>query len=118
MPTSLIGIVTRLGTRWLRNRGLCLDRDKRYSSSPKSSAGYVAHPPVQWLPGTLFLGIKLQAHEAVHSPATSAEVNSEWHCTSMPSCCVQRCLLLHLLYFTLLYCCVFPHTSYPKEVVH
>jgi hypothetical protein len=31
-------------------------------------------PPIQWVPGALFLGIKRLGREADHSPASSAEV--------------------------------------------
>jgi hypothetical protein len=47
-------------------------------------------PPVQWVPGAVFLGIKQQGYEADHSPPSSAEGNdagaiptllhmSSWH---------------------------------------
>jgi hypothetical protein len=29
-------------------------------------------PPIQWVPGALFLGVKRQEREAVHSPPSSA----------------------------------------------
>jgi hypothetical protein len=31
-------------------------------------------PPIQWVPGTLSLGVKRPAREADHSPPSSAEV--------------------------------------------
>jgi hypothetical protein len=34
-------------------------------------------PPIQWIPGSLFLGIKRPGREADHSPRSSAEVK-EW----------------------------------------
>jgi hypothetical protein len=34
-------------------------------------------PPIQWLPGSLFLGVKRPGREADHSPPSSAEVK-EW----------------------------------------
>lgn len=69
---------------------------------------YPTSPPVQWLPGTLFLAVKPQAHEAVHPLATRAEVNNECHCTSLGAfvLCTILLLLLHSLY--LIYFCVFP----------
>jgi hypothetical protein len=77
------------------------------SAAQNLQPGCVAH---QWLPGALFLGVKLQVHEAVHPPATSAEVNNEWHCTSLCAFMLYTILLLllHSLYFTLLYFCVLP----------
>jgi hypothetical protein len=32
-------------------------------------------PPIQWVPGALFLGVKRPGREADHSPPSSAEVN-------------------------------------------
>jgi hypothetical protein len=32
------------------------------------------HPPIQWVPGALSLGIKRPGREADHSPPSSAEV--------------------------------------------
>jgi hypothetical protein len=31
------------------------------------------HPPIQWVPGALSLGVKRQGREADHSPPSSAE---------------------------------------------
>jgi hypothetical protein len=31
-------------------------------------------PPIRWVPGALFLGVKRLGHEADHSPPSSAEV--------------------------------------------
>jgi hypothetical protein len=46
-------------------------------------------PPIQWVPGALFLGIKWPEHEADHSPPSSVKVkeNVELHIHSpnMPS---------------------------------
>jgi hypothetical protein len=33
-------------------------------------------PPIQWIPGTLSLGIKLPGREDYHSPTSSAEVKN------------------------------------------
>jgi hypothetical protein len=41
-------------------------------------------PPIQWVPGALFLGIKWWGHEADHSPPCSAEVKNAWSYTSTP----------------------------------
>jgi hypothetical protein len=41
-------------------------------------------PPIQWVPGTLSLGVKRPECEADHSPATSAEVKNAWSYTSTP----------------------------------
>jgi hypothetical protein len=38
------------------------------------SLHYRVQPPIQWVPGTLSLGIKRPGREADHSPPSSAEV--------------------------------------------
>jgi len=48
-------------------------------------------PAIQWVPGTLFLGVKRPGREADHSPLYSAEVR-EWvemylHSPNTPSWC-------------------------------
>jgi hypothetical protein len=39
--------------------------------------------PVQWVPGTVSLGVKRSVCEADHSPPSSAEVKNAWRCTSI-----------------------------------
>jgi hypothetical protein len=41
-------------------------------------------PPIQWVPGTLFLGVKRPDREVDHSPPSSAEVKNAWSYTSTP----------------------------------
>jgi hypothetical protein len=41
-------------------------------------------PPIQWVPGTLFPGVKRPGLEADHSPPASAEVKKTWLYTSTP----------------------------------
>jgi hypothetical protein len=41
-------------------------------------------PPIQWIPGALFLGIKRPWREADHSPPSSAEVKNAWSYTYTP----------------------------------
>jgi hypothetical protein len=41
-------------------------------------------PPIQWVPGTLSLGVKRPAREADHSPPPSAEVKNVWSYTPTP----------------------------------
>jgi hypothetical protein len=36
----------------------------------------LTHPPIQGVPGTLFIGVKLLGREADHSPSSSAEVKN------------------------------------------
>jgi hypothetical protein len=41
-------------------------------------------PPIQWVPGALFPGVKRQRREASHSPLPSAEVKKTWIYVSIP----------------------------------
>jgi hypothetical protein len=41
-------------------------------------------PPIRWVPGALFLGVKWPKHEAHRSLPYSAEVNNAWSYTSTP----------------------------------
>jgi hypothetical protein len=41
-------------------------------------------PPIQWVPGTVSLGIKWPEREADHLPPSSAKVKNAWSCTSTP----------------------------------
>jgi hypothetical protein len=43
------------------------------------------HPPIQWVPGVLSLGVKLLGREADHSPPFTAEFKNAWNYTSIPS---------------------------------
>jgi hypothetical protein len=42
----------------------------------------ITQPPIQWVPGTLSLGVKRPGREADHSPPSSAEVENAWSYTS------------------------------------
>jgi hypothetical protein len=44
---------------------------------------YLNEPPIQWVPGTLSLGVK-RPRESDHSPPCSAEVNNAYSYTSTP----------------------------------
>jgi hypothetical protein len=41
-------------------------------------------PPIQWVPGTLSLGVQRPEREADHSPTSSAEVKNVWSYTFIP----------------------------------
>jgi hypothetical protein len=41
-------------------------------------------PPIQWVPGTLSLGVKRPGRESDHLPPLSAEVKNAWSFTSTP----------------------------------
>jgi hypothetical protein len=67
-------------------------------------------PPIQCIPGDLFLGVKRPGRESDHSPPSSAEVKNTWSYTSasqyvfMAWCSVKAqgqcylCLYLYTLY--------------------
>jgi hypothetical protein len=44
----------------------------------------LTQPPIQWVPGVLFLGVKWPGSEADHSPPSSADVKNAWSYTSTP----------------------------------
>jgi len=41
-------------------------------------------PPIQWVLGTLSLGVQQTGHEAEHSHASSTKVKNAWSYTSSP----------------------------------
>jgi hypothetical protein len=49
-------------------------------------------PLIQWVPGTLSLGVKRPDREAEYSPPSSAEVKNAWSYTSIPQyTCMAWC---------------------------
>jgi hypothetical protein len=54
-----------------------------FSTSSRPALGST-QPPIQWVPGPLYLGVKRQGCEADHSPPASAEVKKMWIYTSTP----------------------------------
>jgi len=68
--------------------------------------------PIQWIPGTLSLGLKRPAREADHSHPASAEVNNVWSYTSTPSTPLWRDANLKIAQRQLdLYLTFYKHTS-------
>jgi hypothetical protein len=57
-----------LGFDSLRGLGIFL-----FTTASRMALGHT-QPPIQWVPGVLSLGVKLQGREAHHSPPISAEV--------------------------------------------
>jgi len=49
------------------------------------------HSPIQWVPGTLFLGVKWQGREADHSPPSCAVVRNAWNYTFTPQYIMAWC---------------------------
>jgi len=41
-------------------------------------------PPIQWVPGAIFLAVKRPEHEVDHSPPSNAELKNEWSYTISP----------------------------------
>jgi hypothetical protein len=44
----------------------------------------LTQPPVQWVPGALYLGVNRPGREADHSPPSSTDVKNAWRYTSTP----------------------------------
>jgi hypothetical protein len=45
------------------------------------------HPPIQWVPGALSLGVKQPGFKADHSPTSNTEVKNALRYTSTPPIC-------------------------------
>jgi hypothetical protein len=59
-------------------------------------------PPIQWVPGTLSLGVKRPVREADLSPPSSVEVKNAWNYTSTPPYVFMAwCLVKYLDIFLL-----------------
>jgi hypothetical protein len=54
-----------------------------FTSASRTALG-PTQPPIQWVPGAPFLGVKRPMRETVHSPPSSAEVKNAWSYTSTP----------------------------------
>jgi hypothetical protein len=81
---SSVGIATGYG---LDDRGVKVPVPKEvknflFSTSSRLTLGST-QPPIQWIPGSLYPGVKRQGREADHSP-TIAEVKIIWIYTSTP----------------------------------
>jgi hypothetical protein len=59
-------------------------------SNPSSGWQFLSSPlgpthlPIQWVSGSVSLGVKWHGHEADHSPPYSAKVKNAWSYTSTP----------------------------------
>jgi hypothetical protein len=76
-------------------------------------------PPIQWVPGALFLRVKRTGREADHSPPSSADVK-EWvelylHSPNTPSWCHSQLKAQVQLY---LLCLRNRHECYPPDVIY
>jgi hypothetical protein len=53
-----------------------------------------AQPPIQWVPGGSFPGVKADGREADHSPLASVKVKKVWIYTSTPTYAfMAQCLI-------------------------
>jgi hypothetical protein len=66
-----------------RPRGRSPGRVRIFSMSSRLALGPI-QPPIQWVPGGLFKGVKRQGREANRSSPASAEVKKMWIYTSTP----------------------------------
>jgi hypothetical protein len=60
-----------------------------FSTSSIPAQGFT-QPPIQWVPGALFPGVKQPGREADHSPPTSAVVKKTWIYISTPQTSLGR----------------------------
>jgi hypothetical protein len=82
-PISLIFILIGwtigvLGFDSLRGLGILL-----FTTASRTALG-PTQPPIQWVPGSLSLGVKRLGCEADHSPPSVPRSKNEWSCTSTP----------------------------------
>jgi hypothetical protein len=70
-----------------------------FTTASRSALG-PTQPPIQWVPGTLSLGVKRPGREAHHSPPSSAEVNNAWCYNPLPQYIMAWCLVKHRDNFT------------------
>jgi hypothetical protein len=54
-----------------------------FTTASKPALG-PTQPPIQWVPGVLFIGTKRPGREADHSPPSNADVKNAWSYTSTP----------------------------------
>jgi hypothetical protein len=62
---------------------IILIQDVLFTTASRTALG-PTQPPIQWVPGSLSLGVKRPGREADHSPPSSAEVENVWSYTSAP----------------------------------
>jgi hypothetical protein len=81
---SVVGIATSYGLED-REVGVRVPVGSRIFSSLRRLDRLCGPPnPIQWVPGALSPGVKLQGREADHSPPASAEMKKIWIYTSTP----------------------------------
>jgi hypothetical protein len=91
-PIRLSGVVLNYSTgttcglddRGSRVRFLARAANIFFFTTVSRTALGPTQPPIQWVPGALFLGVKRPVREADHSPPPSAEVKNAWSYTSTP----------------------------------
>jgi hypothetical protein len=85
-----------------------------------STGVWDTQPPIQWVPGTLSLGVKRSRREADHSSPSNAEVKNAWSYTSIPqyafmAWCLVKLIIkfIHIMNYTSSYFhCFFTHSSH------
>jgi hypothetical protein len=82
---SSVGIATRYGLEDREYRSSSPSRVKNFlfCTSSRPALGST-HPPIQWVPGAVSVGVQRPGRETDNSPPTSAEVKKMWIYTSTP----------------------------------
>ena len=74
-------------------------------------------PPVQWVPGVLFCGVKRLGRDVDHSPPSSNGAMNEWSYTSAPHTCLRGMYRDKFTFFYLsLSCNLTRHLS--REIIY
>jgi hypothetical protein len=77
-------MATHYGLDEPRGRGLSPFRVRNFNFTLARPTLGSTQPPIQWLPGALFSGVKREEREADHSPPTCAKIKATWTYKSTP----------------------------------
>jgi hypothetical protein len=135
LPSPVRSVIAQSIRRWATGWMLgVLGFDSRrglgmflFTTASRTALG-PTQPPIQWVPGALYLAVRRPGREADHSPPSCAEVENAWSYTSIPPYVFMAwCLVKHRNNFTftfylsqiaLPYFLIRPRTVYDELVGH